>query len=54
MSIRFSSLGSGSKGNALLVAAGTKSAGPGTRQTQVLLDCGFGLQDTMNNFFSGV
>jgi phosphoribosyl 1,2-cyclic phosphodiesterase len=38
MSMRFSSLGSGSEGNALLVAA---------RQTQVLMDCGFGLQDTL-------
>jgi phosphoribosyl 1,2-cyclic phosphodiesterase len=35
--MRFASLGSGSEGNALLVAAG---------QTQVLMDCGFGLQDT--------
>lgn len=38
MSMRFSSLGSGSEGNALLVAAG---------RTQVLMDCGFGLQDTL-------
>jgi phosphoribosyl 1,2-cyclic phosphodiesterase len=37
MSMRFSSLGSGSEGNALLVEVG---------QTQVLMDCGFGLQDT--------
>lgn len=36
--MRFSSLGSGSEGNALLVAVG---------QTQVLMDCGFGLQDTI-------
>ncbi len=47
MSMRFSSLGSGSDGNALLVAAGTKSVSPGTRQTQVLMDCGFGLHDTV-------
>lgn len=56
MSMRFSSLGSGSEGNALLVAVGTKSSCgcpdksfsyPGTRQTQVLMDCGFGLQDTL-------
>jgi len=38
MAMRFSSLGSGSEGNALLVAAG---------RTQVLMDCGFGLQDTI-------
>ena len=36
--MRFASLGSGSEGNALLVASG---------QTQVLMDCGFGLQDTI-------
>lgn len=45
--MRFASLGSGSEGNALLVAAGTKSSGPGIRHTQVLMDCGFGLQDTV-------
>lgn len=45
--MRFSSLGSGSEGNALLVAAGSKNAGPGTGPTQVLMDCGFGLQDTV-------
>jgi phosphoribosyl 1,2-cyclic phosphodiesterase len=39
MSMRFSSLGSGSEGNALLVAVG---------QTQVLMDCGFGLHDTLS------
>ena len=38
MSMRFSSLGSGSEGNALLVEVG---------QTHVLMDCGFGLQDTI-------
>lgn len=37
-SMRFASLGSGSEGNALLVAVG---------QTQVLMDCGFGLNDTI-------
>jgi phosphoribosyl 1,2-cyclic phosphodiesterase len=47
MSMRFSSLGSGSEGNALLVAAGSKNAGPGAGPTQVLMDCGFGLQDTV-------
>ncbi|MBI3480816.1 MAG: MBL fold metallo-hydrolase [Nitrosomonadales bacterium] len=36
--MRFASLGSGSEGNALLVAAG---------QSHVLMDCGFGLQDTV-------
>lgn len=36
--MRFASLGSGSEGNALLVAAG---------QTRLLMDCGFGLQDTL-------
>lgn len=36
--MHFASLGSGSEGNALLVAAGG---------TQVLLDCGFGLKDTV-------
>ena len=37
--MRFASLGSGSEGNALLVAAG---------KTQVLMDCGFGLKDTLS------
>ncbi len=36
--MQFASLGSGSEGNALLVAAG---------ETRVLMDCGFGLQDTL-------
>lgn len=45
--MRFASLGSGSEGNALLVAAGKKGAGTGTCQTQVLMDCGFGLRDTL-------
>lgn len=46
--MRFASLGSGSEGNALLVAAGAKSACPGSRQTYVLMDCGFGLQDSLS------
>lgn len=46
--MKFASLGSGSEGNALLVAAGTKSICPGTRQTLVLMDCGFGLKDTLS------
>lgn len=37
--MRFASLGSGSEGNALLVASG---------RTQVLMDCGFGLHDTIS------
>ena len=37
MTMRFASLGSGSEGNALLVATG---------RTLVMMDCGFGLQDT--------
>ncbi|OGS99474.1 MAG: MBL fold metallo-hydrolase [Gallionellales bacterium RBG_16_56_9] len=45
--MRFASLGSGSEGNALVVAVGMKSFCPGTRQTLVLMDCGFGLQDTI-------
>ena len=36
--MRFASLGSGSEGNALLVSAG---------RTLVLMDCGFGLRDTV-------
>lgn len=36
--MRFASLGSGSEGNALLVS---------TKHTQLLLDCGFGLKDTV-------
>jgi phosphoribosyl 1,2-cyclic phosphodiesterase len=36
--MRFASLGSGSEGNALLVEVG---------RTQVLMDCGFGLKDTL-------
>ncbi|MFZ2300989.1 MAG: MBL fold metallo-hydrolase [Gallionella sp.] len=36
--MRFASLGSGSEGNALLVAAG---------RTKVLMDCGFGVRDTL-------
>jgi phosphoribosyl 1,2-cyclic phosphodiesterase len=37
--MRFASLGSGSEGNALLVESG---------RTQVLMDCGFGLHDTVS------
>lgn len=36
--MKFASLGSGSEGNALLIAAGT---------THLLMDCGFGLKDTI-------
>src|ERR1700731_3962891 len=39
--MRFSSLGSGSEGNALLV-----EAIDGTTTTRVLLDCGFSLKET--------
>ncbi len=38
MTLQFASLGSGSEGNALLVAVG---------KTHVLMDCGFGLQDSI-------
>lgn len=44
--MRFASIGSGSEGNALLVCAGTKGS-CGNRQTHVLLDCGFGLKDSV-------
>lgn len=37
--MKFASLGSGSEGNALLIVAGT---------TRVLMDCGFGLKDTLS------
>lgn len=37
--MRFASLGSGSRGNALIVEAG---------RTRVMLDCGFGLKDTQH------
>lgn len=37
--MRFSSLGSGSEGNALLVAAG---------RTHLMMDCGFGLRETVS------
>jgi phosphoribosyl 1,2-cyclic phosphodiesterase len=49
MAMCFASLGSGSEGNALVVAVGTKTA---ARQTQVLMDCGFGLQDTIQRLAS--
>ena len=39
MSLRFASLGSGSEGNALIVQAG---------ETRVMLDCGFGLKETVS------
>lgn len=41
--MRFASLGSGSRGNALLVEAGT---------TRVLLDCGFGPRETLSRLAS--
>lgn len=47
MSMRFASLGSGSEGNALLVAAGTKDSCTGSRETHIMMDCGFGVQDTI-------
>jgi Metal-dependent hydrolases of the beta-lactamase superfamily I len=37
--MRFASLGSGSEGNGLVVEAG---------RTRVMLDCGFGLAETVN------
>lgn len=44
--LRFKSLGSGSAGNATLVEAssGLSRAGPATRTTRVLVDCGFGVR----------
>ncbi len=39
--MRFASLGSGSEGNALLIAAGSR-----TTSTHLMLDCGFGLRET--------
>jgi phosphoribosyl 1,2-cyclic phosphodiesterase len=39
--MKFSSLGSGSEGNALLI-----SAAAGTTRTTVMLDCGFGIRET--------
>jgi phosphoribosyl 1,2-cyclic phosphodiesterase len=39
--LKFASLGSGSKGNALLI-----SASSGTSSTTVMLDCGFGIRET--------
>lgn len=38
--MKFASLGSGSEGNSLLIAAGS-----GTTQTCVMVDCGFGLKE---------
>lgn len=46
--MRFASLGSGSEGNALLVSTSTKNTFTGIHQTQVLMDCGFGLKDTLS------
>lgn len=40
--MRFASLGSGSEGNALLI-----SAGSGQSQTLVMVDCGFGLKESL-------
>ena len=39
--LKFASLGSGSEGNALLMASGT-----GANATTVMLDCGFGIRET--------
>lgn len=40
-------MGSGSEGNALLVGSARKGACSGARQRYVLLDCGFGLKDSV-------
>jgi phosphoribosyl 1,2-cyclic phosphodiesterase len=42
MAVRFASLGSGSEGNALLVESAS-----GTTCTRILLDCGFGIRETV-------
>lgn len=42
MAVRFASLGSGSEGNALLVRSTD-----GTTSTRILLDCGFGIRETV-------
>ncbi|WP_426393858.1 MBL fold metallo-hydrolase [Ralstonia sp. R-29] len=42
MTLRFASLGSGSEGNALLV-----ESSDGTTCTRILLDCGFGIRETV-------
>lgn len=42
MAVRFASLGSGSEGNALLV-----ESTDGTTSTRILLDCGFGIRETV-------
>lgn len=47
MAMRFASLGSGSEGNALVVALDSTAASRVTGRTRVLMDCGFGLQDTV-------
>lgn len=43
--MQFASLGSGSEGNGLLVSVGNTNSAAG--RTLVLMDCGFGLQDTI-------
>lgn len=45
--MRFASLGSGSEGNALLVSVSTQNFAGVVQQTLVLMDCGFGLKDTI-------
>lgn len=42
MTLRFASLGSGSEGNALLIESAS-----GTTCTRILLDCGFGIRETV-------
>lgn len=42
MTLRFASLGSGSEGNALLVESAS-----GATCTRILLDCGFGIRETV-------
>lgn len=42
MAVRFASLGSGSEGNALLV-----ESSDGATSTRILLDCGFGIRETV-------
>ncbi len=43
--MKFASLGSGSEGNSLLISA--TSGASGTAQTQLMLDCGFGLKEVV-------
>ncbi|MCB4332438.1 MBL fold metallo-hydrolase, partial [Burkholderia contaminans] len=42
MTLRFASLGSGSEGNGLLVESAS-----GATCTRILLDCGFGIRETV-------